>query len=54
MWRIEDGSENIEEGSLDFCHAPVIENQEKDVLWYSQYFLIEGSSFLLLTYSLTI
>jgi hypothetical protein len=42
-WRVEDGTEAAVEEGADIYHAPVIENQESDTLWYSQYFMSKGS-----------
>jgi hypothetical protein len=43
-WRIEDGSEQGPQQDAEILsHAPLIENQEIDTLWYSQYFINKGS-----------
>jgi hypothetical protein len=40
---VEDGTEAAVEEGADIYHAPVIENQEADTLWYSLYFVSRGT-----------
>lgn len=42
-WRIENGSELAAEQGPDIYHAPVLESQERDSLWYTQHFLGKGT-----------
>lgn len=51
-WRIEDGNEWLEMAGPDICHAPFVENQERESLWYTQHFAGRGMLTALLLFTL--